>query len=119
MRPKQHETTRSGDLFHAWSDQIINLKQELVQLADKLDRAWIDSEIAPLYSPKGRPGIPTRFGLLLLKHIYGWSDEGVCDRWVLGSVLSVLHRRGFSQTPSTSRPMPSCCMRRSRAQPSA
>jgi IS5 family transposase len=21
-------------------------------------------------------------GLLLLKHIYGLSDEGVCDRWV-------------------------------------
>jgi Transposase domain (DUF772) len=32
----------------------------------------------------GRPGIETRFviGLLLLKHIYGLSDEGVCDRWV-------------------------------------
>ena len=41
-------------------------------------------EIAPLYSEKGRPGIETRFaiGLLLLKHIYGLSDEGVCERWV-------------------------------------
>jgi transposase, IS5 family len=41
-------------------------------------------EIAPLYSDKGRPGIETRFviGLLLLKHIYGLSDEGVCERWV-------------------------------------
>ncbi|SDD34759.1 Transposase domain [Bradyrhizobium brasilense] len=30
------------------------------------------------------PGIATRFmiGLLLLKHIYGLSDEGVCERWV-------------------------------------
>jgi IS5 family transposase len=84
MRPKQHETTRSGDPFRASLDQIINLKHELVQLADKLDWAWIDSEIAPLYSPKGRPGIPTRFviGLLRLKHIYGLSDEGVCDLWV-------------------------------------
>jgi hypothetical protein len=42
------------------------------------------SEFAPLYSDKGRPGIETRFviGLLLLKHIYGLSDEGVCERWV-------------------------------------
>ena len=84
MRPKKHETTGSGDLFRARLDQIINLKHELVQLAGKIDWAWIDGEIAPLYSDKGRPGIETRFviGLLLLKHIYGLSDEGVCERWV-------------------------------------
>jgi IS5 family transposase len=60
------------------------MKHELVQLAGKLDWAWIDGEIAPLYSNQGRPGIATRFviGLLLLKHIYGLSDEGVCERWV-------------------------------------
>ena len=84
MRPKKHETTRSGDLFRARLDQIINLKHELAQLADAIDWDWIDREIAPLYSEKGRPGIETRFviGLLLLKHIYGLSDEGVCERWV-------------------------------------
>ena len=55
-----------------------------MHLADKIDWDWIDSEIVPLYSDKGRPGIATRFviGLLLLKHIYGLSDEGVCERWV-------------------------------------
>jgi IS5 family transposase len=84
MRPKQHTTTREGDLFRARLDQIINMKHELVQLAGKLDWAWIDGEIAPLYSTQGRPGIETRFviGLLLLKHIYGLSDEAICDRWV-------------------------------------
>jgi IS5 family transposase len=84
MRPKKPETTRSGDLFRARLDQIINLKHELAQLAGQIDWNWIDGEIAPLYSDKGRPGIPTRFaiGLLLLKHIYGLSDEGVCERWV-------------------------------------
>ncbi len=84
MRPKKRETTRSGDLFRARLDQIINLKHELAQLAEKVDWDWIDGEIAPLYSDKGRPGIETRFvvGLLLLKHIYGLSDEGVCERWV-------------------------------------
>ena len=84
MRPKQHETTGSGDLFRARLEQIINLKHELVQLADKIDWAWIDGEIAPLYSDQGRPRIETRFaiGLLLLKHTYGLSDEGVCERWV-------------------------------------
>ena len=84
MRPKQHATTGSGDLFRARLEQIINMKHELVQLAGKLDWAWIDGEIAPLYSDQGRPGVETRFviGLLLLKHIYGLSDEGVCERWV-------------------------------------
>jgi Transposase domain (DUF772) len=84
MRPKQHETTGSGDLFRARLEQIINMKHELVQLAGKLDWEWIDGEIAPLYSDQGRPGVETRFviGLLLLKHIYGLSDEGACERWV-------------------------------------
>jgi IS5 family transposase len=57
MRPKKHETTGSGDLFRARLDQIINMKHELVLLAGKIEWQWIDSEIAPLYSDKGRPGI--------------------------------------------------------------
>ena len=75
MRPKKLETTESGDLFRTRLEQIINMKHELVQLAGKIDWEWIDGEIA---------GIETRFviGLLLLKHIYGLSDEGVCERWV-------------------------------------
>ena len=84
MRPKKPKVTAEGDLFRARLDQIINMKHELVQLAGKVDWEWIDQQIAPLYSDKGRPGIETRFvvGLLLLKHIYGLSDEGVCERWV-------------------------------------
>jgi len=84
MRPKKHETTDASDLFRARLDQIINMKHELVQLACKLDWEWLDGEIAPLYSDKGRPGIKTRFviGLLLLKHIFALSDEEVCERWV-------------------------------------
>jgi hypothetical protein len=84
MRPKKQETIREGDLFRSRLEQIINMRHELVQLAGKVDWAWIDGEIAPLYSDKGRPGIESRFviGLLLLKHMFGLSDEGVCDRWV-------------------------------------
>ena len=84
MRPKKHKTTGSNDLFRARLDQIINMKHELVLLAGKIDWDWIDGDIVPLYSENGRPGIETRFmiGLLLLKHIYGLSDEGVCERWV-------------------------------------
>src|SRR5215813_8197798 len=58
-------------------------KRELVQLAGKIDWAWIDSQITPLYSANGRPAIETRFmiGLLMLKHIFALSDEEVCARW--------------------------------------
>jgi IS5 family transposase len=48
MRPKQHETTGSNDLFRARLDQIINMNHELVQLAGKIDWGWLDREIAPL-----------------------------------------------------------------------
>ena len=95
MRPKKPETREEGDLFRARLDQIINLKHELVQLGTKIDWDWIDREIAPLYSEKGRPGIESRFviGLLLLKHIYGLSDEGVCERWVYDPYFQ--HFTGF------------------------
>jgi len=47
--------------------------------------------MAPLYSDKGRPGIESRFviGLLLLKHMFGLSDEGVCE--ALGLSISCFH----------------------------
>ena len=84
MRPKKHAPTGAGDLFRARLDQIINMKHELVQLAERIDWEWLDGEIAPLYADKGRPGIETRFviGLLLLKHIFALSDEQLCERWV-------------------------------------
>lgn len=60
------------------------MKHELVRLADEIDWDWIDDELADLFSDTGRPAIATRYmiGLLLLKHIYGLSDEGVCERWI-------------------------------------
>ena len=58
MRPKKPETTRSGDLFRARLDQIINLRHELAQLAGQIDWDFIDGEIAPLYSDKGPASRP-------------------------------------------------------------
>jgi hypothetical protein len=51
MRPKQHEMTGEGDLFRARLDQVINMKHELVQLAGRLDWAWLDNEIAAVQRP--------------------------------------------------------------------
>lgn len=84
MRPPKQRDTGQFDILRARLDQIINLEHELVRLGREIAWGWIDEEIAPLFSDKGRPGLPTRFavGLLLLKHIYNLSDEQVCDRWV-------------------------------------
>jgi len=84
MRPKKQGETKQLDMLRARLDQIINLDHELVTLSREIDWAWIDGQIAPLFSDKGRPGLATRFavGLLLLKSIYALSDEQVCDRWV-------------------------------------
>jgi IS5 family transposase len=84
MRPKKTQQDGTDDMFRSRLDQIIDMKHELVRLARKIDWEWIDEQIADRFSKKGRPGTETRFmvGLLLLKHIYHLSDEGVCERWV-------------------------------------
>src|SRR5476651_1340793 len=84
MRPKKIVPTNELDLYRSHLKQMINLRHELVQLAGKLDWDWIDGQIAPLFAEQGRPAVATRFmvGLLLLKQIYGLSDEEVCERWV-------------------------------------
>ncbi len=50
MRPKQQKKASHDDLFKARLDQIINMKHELVALAEKIDWAWLDEKIAPYFS---------------------------------------------------------------------
>ena len=84
MRPRKREEKSTGDLFRARLDQIINMRHELVRLAEEIDWDWIDEQVAVCFSAEGRPATETRFmiGILLLKQIYGLSDEGVWERWV-------------------------------------
>ncbi len=84
MRPKQQHKARHDDLFRARLDRIINMKQALVILADKIDWAWLDEQLADCFSDEGRPAEPVRFmiGMFLLKHTYALSDEQVWERWV-------------------------------------
>ena len=84
MRPKKPKKADHDDLFRARLDQIINMRHELVLLADRIDWAWIDEQLAPYFSDQGRPAEPVRFmiGMFLLKATYGLSDEQVWDRWV-------------------------------------
>ena len=84
MRPKKREEKSTGDLFRARLDQIIDMKHELVRLAEEIDWDRIDAQVTESFSAKGRPGTGTRFmiAILLLKQIHGLSDEGVWERWV-------------------------------------
>ena len=84
MRPKQPPKARHDDLFRARLDQIINMRHELVVLANKIDWVWLDEQLAGCFSDQGRPAEPVRFmiGMFMLKHAYGLSDEQVWDRWV-------------------------------------
>ena len=76
--------TTSDDLFRSRLDQMINLRHELVILADRIDWRHLDNQLIPLYSSTGRPAISSRLmvGLHLLKQIHNLSDEAVCERWV-------------------------------------
>jgi hypothetical protein len=78
------------------------LKHELAQLAAKVDWGFIDGEIAPLYSDKGRPGIPTRFaiGLLLLKQICGCPMKAYASDGSAIRISSTSPARSFSSTSS-------------------
>jgi IS5 family transposase len=84
MRPKKQQKSDHDDLFRARLDQIINMKHELVVLADKIDWPWLDDELAGCFSDEGRPAEPVRFmiGMFLLKETFNLSDEQVWDRWV-------------------------------------
>ena len=75
------------------------MRHEPVRLADEIDWDWIDDQVAESFSAAGRPGTETRFtmGILLLKQIYGLSDEGVWERWVFDPYVQHFTGEAFFQ----------------------
>ena len=53
-------------------------------MAEEIDWALLEKELAPLYGTVGRPSIPIRtiLELLLLKQIYNLGDETVMERHI-------------------------------------
>jgi len=84
VKPRDTDTSATDDLFRSRLDQMINMRHELAQLADRIDWPHLDEQLSPFYATAGRPAIPSRLmvGLHLLKHMYQLSDEAVCARWV-------------------------------------
>lgn len=60
------------------------------------------SKIDSLHSEHGRPAIETRFvmRLLLLKHIYGLSDDRMRERWIHARDFTSSRARSSSSTLS-------------------
>ena len=69
---------------------MIDLRHELVLLADPIDWTHLDDQLSPFYAHAGRPAIPSRLmvGLHLLKSTYALSDESVCARWLPSRVVN-------------------------------
>ena len=65
-------------------DQMLNMDQVLVPLAESFNWASLAEFFGPLYSEKaGRPGIPirTKARLVILQHAFGLSDEHLESGW--------------------------------------
>jgi len=84
-KPRERRQSGEHDLFRSRLDQIINMKHELVRLAQTIDWAHLEDRFGEVYSDgPGMPPLPTRLmaGLAILKHTFDLSDEELCARWV-------------------------------------
>ena len=84
MQPKN--ARENPDLFRLLLDQFIDMKHELVILADKIDWPVFEKRFGAYYiEKKGRPGVPTRLmvGLHYLKYAFDESDESVVYSFLL------------------------------------
>jgi IS5 family transposase len=63
---------------------VINMKHELVELTQRINWKSIEKDLAPYNADMGRPAVPVRkmVGCMLLKQMYGQSDEAFVDRWI-------------------------------------
>jgi IS5 family transposase len=97
-RPREKREKGEQDLFRSRLDQIINMKHELVRLAQVIDWPVLEARFGSVYSDgPGMPPLPTRLmaGLAILKHTFDLSDEEVCARWVENPYVQYLCGEAF------------------------
>ena len=99
--------TEQRDLFSPFLKDFINMKHELILLADKIDWNYFEEEFSSLYSKKGTTSMPIRFmvGCLMLKRIYNLGDETLAEAWVTNPYMQyftgeVLFQHKFPCDPS-------------------
>lgn len=77
------------DMFNPHLKDFIDLRHELVQLAEKIDWNYFEESFSVHYSHTGKPAMPIRFmvGCLLLKRIYNLGDETLAIGWVMNPYM--------------------------------
>ena len=72
------KTNKNPSLFEQPLSEMIN---PIYALSQKIDWDFIEKELSPLYSKRGRPAHPIRLmpGLLILKSLRNLSDEVLVD----------------------------------------
>jgi len=83
MKSKSPNQAQKSFLYQGLKE-ILNPKEPLYQLADKIPWEEIEKEFEKYYIDFGRPAKPVRLmvSLLLLKQMYDLGDETVVERWV-------------------------------------
>ncbi len=56
MRPRKTEKSGTDDLFRSRLDQIIDMKHELVRLAEEIDWDWLDDARSVTVAPEAPRG---------------------------------------------------------------
>ena len=82
MLPKSKKYTQPN-LFQSQLKDMLDSRDPLVALADKLNWGVYEASFEKYYSKEGRPAKPIRLmvGLLLLKQLENLSDERVVLQW--------------------------------------
>lgn len=77
------------DMFNPHLKDFIDMRHELVQLAEKIDWNYFEDTFSVHYSNTGKPAMPIRFmvGCLLLKRIYNLGDETLASAWVMNPYM--------------------------------
>ena len=80
------------NVFRVPLASVIDMKHE------RIDWKSAEKGFAPYYADMGRPAVPVRemVGRMLLKQIYGLSDESFVGRWIENPYIQYLRRDLFS-----------------------
>ena len=85
MTKSNASTPVQANLFKVLLRDIVYPQHELILLRDAIDWERFEKVLEPVYCQNnGRPSIPVRMmvGLMMLRTMYGLSDQEVLDGWV-------------------------------------
>ena len=85
MTKSDASTPVQANLFKVLLRDIVYPQHELILLRDAIDWGRFEKALEPVYCQNnGRPSIPVRtmVGLMMLRTMYGLSDQEVLDGWV-------------------------------------